>query len=46
MVDYKEMYYKMVRETEKAIRVLAEVQRECEEMYMNSEEQGEDKVLE
>jgi len=46
MPDYKEMYLTMVRETERAITILAEVeeaskiliaaQRDCEEMYINS----------
>ena len=46
--DYKEMYLTMVRETEKAITILEEVeeashiliaaQRDCEEMYINSPE--------
>lgn len=31
MVDYQEMYYKMNRATEKAINILVEAQRECEE---------------
>ena len=48
MPDYKEMYLTMVRETEKAITILEEVeeasniliaaQRDCEEMYINSPE--------
>lgn len=38
MVDYKEMYAKIVRETEKAINILINVQRECEEMYIEAEE--------
>ena len=32
-VDYKEMYLKMVRATEKAMDILIQAQRECEEMY-------------
>ena len=36
--DYKEMYLTMVRETEKAIGILIEAQRKCEEMYLNSTE--------
>lgn len=36
--DYKEMYLKMVRASETAIRALAAVQRECEEMYIEAEE--------
>ncbi len=37
-MDYKEMYLKMVRATEEAIRILIEAQQECEEMYLNAEE--------
>ena len=32
-MDYKEMYLKMVRASEQAIRILVEAQRECEELY-------------
>lgn len=38
MVDYKEMYLEMVRETEKAINILINVQRRCEEMYIAAED--------
>ena len=34
MVDYQEMYYKMSRAMEKAINVLIDAQRECEEDYL------------
>lgn len=34
MADWKEMYLKMFRASEKAMRILEEAQRECEEMYM------------
>lgn len=34
MPDYKEMYLHMVRETEKALRILIEAQRTCEELYL------------
>lgn len=34
-MDYKEMYLKMVRASEQAIRILVEAQRECEELYMS-----------
>ena len=37
MVDYKEMYLTMVRESEKAIRILVAAQRKCEEMYLEGE---------
>lgn len=38
MPDYKEMYLKMMRATEKAMDILIEPQRECEEMYIRAEE--------
>lgn len=38
MPDYKEMYLTMVRETEKAIRILIDVQKRCEEMAISSED--------
>ena len=38
MVDYKEMYLEMVRETERAINILIQVQCRCEEMYISSSE--------
>lgn len=37
-MDYKEMYLKMVRASEQAIRILVEAQRECEELYMSQPE--------
>ena len=38
MVDYKEMYLEMVRETECAINILIQVQRRCEEMCISAPE--------
>ena len=38
MPDYKEMYLKMVRASERAINVLIEAQQECEEMYVSGAE--------
>ena len=38
MPNYKEMYLKMVRASEKAINVLIEAQQECEEMYVSGPE--------
>ena len=38
MPDYKEMYLKMMRATEAAIRILIKAQQECEELYLNAEE--------
>lgn len=40
--DYKEMYFKMVRATEKAVRILIEAQRECEDIYLRSENEPEE----
>ena len=37
MADYKEMYLKMMRASEEAIRILVQAQRECEEMYLSDE---------
>lgn len=34
MPDYQEMYLHLMRETEKALRILIEAQRACEEMYV------------
>ena len=34
MPDYQEMYLKMARATEKAIRILIEAQQEAEEIYL------------
>lgn len=33
-VDYKEMYFKMARATEDALRILIKAQQECEEIYV------------
>lgn len=41
MADYKEMYLKMMRATEQAMRILVEAQRECEEMFLDGEESPE-----
>ncbi len=38
MPDYKEMYLSMMRETEKAINILIDVQKKCEELVINAEE--------
>ena len=34
MPDYQEMYLHLMRETEKAIRILVEAQQDCEELYL------------
>lgn len=39
-VDYKELYLKMVRESEKAINILIRAQQECEELYLAMEEES------
>lgn len=39
-VDYKEMYLKMVRESEKVINILIRAQQECEELYLAREEKS------
>lgn len=44
MPDWKEMYLTLFRETEKAINILTDAQRQCEEMYINAPE-AEIKVL-
>ena len=33
MSDYQEMYLHLMRETEKAIRILVKAQQDCEELY-------------
>ncbi len=38
MADYKEMYVHLMRETERAIQILIQAQRDCEEMYINAPE--------
>ena len=37
MPDYKELYLTMMRETEKAIRILVEAHITCEERYLQME---------
>lgn len=38
MPDYKEMYLTMFRASEKAINILIEAQRQCEELYISAKE--------
>ena len=38
-MDYKELYLKMMRASEEAIRVLIKAQQECEELYLAAEEE-------
>lgn len=35
MPDYKEMYIKLFRASEKAVNILIAAQQECEELYVN-----------
>ena len=37
-MDYKEMYLKMMRASEEAIRILIQAQQECEVMYVSRDE--------
>lgn len=34
MANYKEMYLKMMRASEEALRILIQAQQECEELYL------------
>lgn len=44
MISYKELYIELLRETEKAICILTDVQNRCEEMYADLPvEEDEDK---
>ena len=43
MPDYKEMYLSLFRATEKAINILIEAQNKCEDMYIEAEDEEEDK---
>ena len=38
MPDWKAMYLSLMRDTERAIRILEEGQRKCEEMYLREPE--------
>ena len=38
MPNYKEMYLHLIRETEKATRILIKAQQDCEELYLNAPE--------
>ena len=39
MPNYEEMYFKILRASEDAIRLLIRAQRECEELYMSTPEE-------
>jgi len=43
MPDYKEMYFRLMRATEDAIRTLINAQQECEEMFLS--EPGEKSIF-
>lgn len=43
-VDYKTLYLRMVRATEKAMRILIESQKQCEEIVMGSTHQFVDDI--
>ena len=36
MPDYKGMYLYLMRETEKAVRILVKAQQDCEELYLSA----------
>lgn len=38
MADYKKMYVTMIDAAEKAMELLIEAQRQCEELYIETEE--------
>lgn len=38
MADWKEMYLSLMRDTEKAIRILEKGQEKCEDMYLEGED--------
>lgn len=38
MPDYQKMYLHLMRETEKAVRILVQAQQDCEEICLNSPE--------
>lgn len=38
MPDYKEMYIKLFQASERAINILTDAQRECEELYISAPE--------
>jgi len=40
MPDYREMYLHLMRETEKALRILVQAQQDCEEMYLREEQES------
>ena len=45
MADYKEMYLKLSRAVTQATDILKEAQLECEEIYVNSSENDDNKIM-
>ena len=45
MADYKEMYLKLFRAVTQATDILKEAQLECEEIYVNSSENDDNKIM-
>ena len=43
--DYKELYLKMMRASERAINALIKVQRECEELYLSMGDKKKDTAV-
>ena len=43
MTDYKEMYFKLLNATEDAMRILIKAQQECEELYLSSEDEEDER---
>ena len=41
MPDYREMYFKLMAKVADAIDILTEVQQECEDIYINDDEDEE-----
>ena len=45
-IDYKELYLKMLRANEAAMRILMAAQQECEELYLSmSEEENRTRII-
>lgn len=44
MTDYRDMYFRMFKATEEAIRLLVKVQQECEELYLRGSDGFEKQV--
>ena len=45
MADYKEMYKKLFRAVTQATEILQKAQLECEEIYINSSENDDNKIM-